>query len=770
MKRLFLYAMFMTVTLSSMAQLKLSSNNIDKVLKSMTIEEKAQMLVGFHFGKSYTGLPVADVNSTAIVPGAAGFTADIERLGIPHTVLADGPAGLRISPKRRNDSKTYYCTGFPIGTLLAATFNRDLVYQVGQAMGNEVLEYGCDVLLGPGMNLMRNPLCGRNFEYYSEDPFLVGLTASAMIDGIQSMGVGVSAKHFAGNNQETNRLYNNAVISQRALRELYLKGFEIAVRRSQPWTIMSSYNKINGMWTHENKELLTTILRDEWGFKGMVMTDWTGTRNTKLQVAAGNDLLTPGNEEQYMQIIEGAKNGSISMNDINRNVKRILEYLVKTPHFRNYRFSNTPDIKAHAAVARKAAPEGMVLLKNEDALPFKQITDTLPHVALFGVTSYKFFAGGTGSGDVNKPYVVDLKQGLANAGFVMDKTLTNVYEKYKEYGLVELEAEMGRQYGGWFHPRPRLKEPQFGENIYRFAAENNDVAIVTLGRSSGEGQDRPYYDFNIYNDEKEMLNAVCKEFHKLKKKVIVILNVGGAVETASWRDMADAILLAWQPGMEGGNAIADVLVGVAYPSGKLPVTFPVNIDDVPSTKHFPKDYTFWNDNRMTAEQRAAIPNYAETVYEEDLNVGYRYFQTAGKQVSYPFGYGLGYTHFEYSGAAVKKKGNNYVATVIIKNTGNYVGKETVQLYITAPAGKLVKPALELKAYAKTRELRPGESQRVEMTFSNYDLASYDESQQSWVTDGGQYTARFAASVNDIRQNIPFIAKQQKVKCHDVLKR
>ncbi|MBP5277987.1 MAG: glycoside hydrolase family 3 protein [Prevotella sp.] len=769
MKRLFFFAMLMTVTLSSMAQLKLTSNNIDKVLKSMTIEEKAQLLVGFHFGRSYTGLPVADNNSTAIVPGAAGFTADIGRLGIPHTVLADGPAGLRINPRRRDDNNTYYCTGFPIGTLLAATFNSELVYQVGQAMGNEVLEYGCDVLLGPGMNLMRNPLCGRNFEYYSEDPFLVGFTAAAMIDGIQSMGVGVSAKHFAGNNQETNRLYNNAIISQRALRELYLKGFEIAVRKSQPWTIMSSYNKINGLWTHENKELLTSILRDEWGFKGIVMTDWTGTRNTKLQVAAGNDLLTPGNAEQYKQIVEGAKNGTISMNDINRNVRRMLQFIVKTPHFRNYHFSNKPDIKAHAAVARKAAPEGMVLLKNNGVLPFKQVADTLPHVALFGITSYKFYAGGTGSGDVNKPYVVDLKEGLSNAGFVMDKTLTNVYEKYKEYGLVELEAEMGRQYGGWFHPRPRLKEPQYGENIYRFAAENNDVAIVTIGRNSGEGQDRPYYDFNMYADEIELLNAVSKEFHKLNKKVIVILNVGGAVETASWRDKADAVLLAWQPGMEGGNAIANVLVGVSYPSGKLPVTFPLSIDDVPSTKNFPKDYTFWNDSRMTAEQRAAIPNYAETIYEEDLNVGYRYFQTAAKQVSYPFGYGLGYTTFAYSNPTVEKKGNNFVASVRITNTGNLAGKEVVQLYITAPQGKLKKPVYELKAYAKTRELQPGESQVVYMPFSNYELASYDESQQSWVTDGGQYTARFAASVADIRQNVPFNVKAQKVKCHDVLK-
>ena len=769
MKKLLTVMMMSAMILPVVAQVKLSSKTIDKVVKEMTLEEKASLLVGFKFGESYTGLPTNSASQgNAIVPGAAGFTAKIDRFGIPHTVLADGPAGLRINPKRDNDSNTYYCTGFPIGTLLASTWNTDLVYQVGQAMGNEVLEYGCDVLLGPGMNLMRHPLCGRNFEYYSEDPFLVGLTAAAMINGIQSNGVGVSAKHFAANNQETNRLHNNSVIGQRTLRELYLKGFEIAVRKSQPWTIMSSYNYLNGKWTHENKELLTTILRDEWGFKGIVMTDWTGTRHTADQVAAGNDLLEPGNAEQIKQIIEGATNGSISMSDIDRNVRRILEYIVKTPHFRGYKFSNKPDLKAHAAIARKAAPEGMVLLKNDGVLPIRQVQDTLPHVALFGVSSYHFFAGGTGSGDVHKPYVVDLKAGLTNAGFKMDLTITDVYEKYKDYGLLELEAEMGIYRGSSFHPRPRMKEPQLGQNVYRFAAEKNDMAIVTIGRSSGEVEDRKFSDFTINPDEKAMLAAVCHEFHKLNKKVVVILNVGGVIETSLLSEMADAILLAWQPGMEGGNAIADVLTGKTYPSGKLSVTFPVKLEDVPATKNFPKDYTIWTDKEMSKARKAMFPCFAETIYEEDLNVGYRYFQTENKPVSFPFGFGMGYTTFEYSNASVKKKGNDYVATVMVKNTGSYAGKEVVQLYISAPKGTIKKPAYELKAYAKTRELQPGESQLLEMTFSNYDLASYDEMQQAWVTDGGQYTAHFAASAADLRQQATFTAKKQVVKCHNVL--
>ena len=749
------------------AQPRLTPQNIDQVVKNMTIEEKANLLVGYSFGNTYFGLPTnPDPNAGAIVLGAAGNTAKIERLGIPHTVLTDGPAGVHISEKRPNDPNTYYCTGFPIGTLLASTWNTELVTRVGQAMGNEALEYGCDVILGPGMNIMRSPLCGRNFEYYSEDPFVTGLIGAAMINGIQSQGIGVSAKHFAGNNQETNRLHNNSVVDQRTLREIYLKGFEIAVRKSQPWTIMSSYNFLNGPWTQENKELLTTILRDEWGFKGIVMTDWTDTRHTDRQVAAGNDLLTPGNAEQIQDIIKGAKDGTIKMEDIDRNVRRILEYVVKTPHFKGYKYSNKPDIQAHAKLTREAAPEGMVLLKNENkTLPLESGKKT----ALFGITSYNLYAGGTGSGDVNKPYVIDLVKGLENAGFVINDTLRGVYQKYKEFALLEAEAEMGYLSTNSFFPRPRVKEPQLGKNTYMFAAQNNDLAIVTVGRSSGEFGDRTFEDFDINEDEEAMLKNTYEAFHQQGKPVVVILNVGGAVNTEDVKPFADAILLAWQPGMEAGNSIADVLTGKANPSGKLTVTFPCDIEDVPANKNFPRDITFWDLFKMNDEMKKATPNVAETRYEEGLNVGYRYYQTEGKSVSYPFGYGLSYTTFEYSKPKVSKKGKEYVAAITVKNTGSVAGKEAVQLYITAPKSKLQKPAIELKAFGKTRELKPGESQQLLLTFSGYDLASYDTDQQAWVTDGGEYTAKFAASAEDIRQTVTFKAKAETVKCHDVMR-
>ncbi|WP_348822312.1 glycoside hydrolase family 3 C-terminal domain-containing protein [Flavobacterium aestuarii] len=750
------------------AQTKLTSKNIDAVIKEMTIEEKANILVGYSFGKSYWGLPTnPDPNAGAIVLGAAGNTAKIDRFGIPHTVFADGPAGVHINAERPNDSKKYYCSGFPIGTLLASTWDTDLVYKVGAAMGNETKEYGVDALLGPGMNIMRNPLCGRNFEYYSEDPFVSGLIAAAVINGIQSNGVGVSAKHFAANNQEGNRTYNNAVVSQRALRELYLKGFEIMVKKSQPWTIMSSYNYINGVYTQESKDLLTTILRDEWGFKNIVITDWTNTRNTAAQVHAGNDLLAPGNAEQIKQITDGLKNGSIAMADVDRNVKRVLEYIVKTPRFNGYKFSNNPDLKAHAEIIRKAAPEGMVLLKNEGGvLP---LDSSKKKVALFGHTSYGLYAGGSGSGDVNKPYVVDLVEGLKKAGLVIDDTLNTVYKKYHDYALNEAESEMGPFTSSSYFPRPRVKEPQMGVFTYTYAAERNEFAIVTVGRSSGEGGDRAFEDFTINPDELDMLKQTYEAFHNKGKKVIVILNVGGVIETGPIQKYSDAVLLAWQPGMEAGNSIADVLTGKASPSGKLTMTWPEALADVPSTKNFPNGFTWRDEIFGNKDQINKLPNLGETKYEEGLNIGYRYFQTEGKKTAYPFGFGMTYTQFEYSGAEIKLKDGIYTASITVKNTGKRTGREAVQLYVSAPKGKLVKPAYELKAFGKTKELQPGESQKITMSFSNYDLASYDESQQAFVTDEGIYTARFAASAADIRQNVDFKAKAQIVKCHDVLK-
>lgn len=763
----FIIMLLFGISAPTIAQPKLTTKNINEITQTMTLEEKASLLVGYTTGKSYFGLPSdPDPNAKDIIPGAAGMTKAIPRLGIPNTVVSDGPAGLRISPTRPGDHNTYFCTGFPIGTCLSASWNKELVTNVGKVMGNEVKEYGVDVILGPGMNIMRNPLCGRNFEYYSEDPLLSGMIAASMVNGIQSNGVGVSIKHFAANNQESNRLQNNAIVSQRALREIYLKGFEIAVKTANPWTVMSSYNKINGTYTQESHDLLTTILRDEWGYRGLVMTDWTAVRNTAAQVHAGNDLMMPGCKEQIDDIVAKVKTGTLDIKDVDVCVKRMLEYIVKTPRYTGYTFNNKPDLKAHAAVTRLSAAEGMILLKNNQSL--LPLDKNIKKIAIFGTTSYKLIAGGTGSGDVNKAYVVDLMEGLRNAGYNSDTLLDKLYTQYIQYGKTEQDAEMGDLAGNWFFPKPRMKEPTIGKDAYNNAVEKNDIALITIGRSSGEGSDRDFEDFELGADEKAMVEGVCHAFHQKGKKVVVILNIGGPIETASWKELPDAILLSWQPGQEGGNSIADILTGAAYPSGKLPVTFPVNLKDVPSTQNFPKNYGYRNDWTMSKEQKEATPCIATTHYDEGIYVGYRYFTTKNVLVSYPFGFGMGYTTFTYSKAKIAKKGNWYEASVVVTNSGNHTGKEVVELYVSAPKSNLDKPACELKSFNKTKELKPGESEKLTLTFSRYDLASYDEQSESWVTDAGTYQALFGASVSDIRSKVAFKSDALTVKCHNSL--
>ncbi|MDE5684097.1 MAG: glycoside hydrolase family 3 protein, partial [Muribaculaceae bacterium] len=374
---------------------QLGIDPIEDVIAAMTPEEKAHLIVGTGMA-GFEGDSAVVGETRNIVPGAAGTTYPIPRLGIPAIVLADGPAGLRISPTREGDSATYYCTHFPIGTLLACTWDTTLVSKVGAAIGNEVLEYGADVLLAPALNIHRNPLCGRNFEYYSEDPVVAGDIAAAYVRGVQKNGVGTSVKHFAVNSQETNRMGNDAQVSPRALREIYLKGFERVVKNSAPWTVMSSYNRLNGTYTSESEELLQTLLRDEWGYNGMVMTDWFGGSDVNAQMIAGNDMLQPGTDKQYQAIVDGLKNGTLDAGIVDRNVRRILELIMRTPRFNGYEPSNHPDLVAHAQVTRQSATEGMVLLKNDkQTLPLAPDTKK---VALYGCSAYDWIAGGTGSG------------------------------------------------------------------------------------------------------------------------------------------------------------------------------------------------------------------------------------------------------------------------------------------------------------------------------------------------------------------------------------
>ena len=760
MKKILLTFAALSLALSALAQPQLREDNVEEVLKAMTLQEKATLLVG--------GARAAIVNGVttgvaANVPGAAGNTRPIERLGIPSTVLADGPAGLRIQPTRQGDSNTYYCTGFPVGTLLASSWDVDLVKSMTRAMGNEVLEYGVDVLLAPGMNIHRNPLCGRNFEYFSEDPLLSGKMAAAYVKGIQSNGVGTSIKHYAANNQETNRNEDDAVISQRALREIYLKNFEIAVKEAQPWTVMSSYNKLNGDYTQQSEGLLTTVLRDEWGFTGIVMTDWGNKAGTVKSAKAGNDLMEPGNQNEIDRIVAGVQDGTISQEELDRNVRNMLNYIVRTPRFKGYQFSNKPDLKAHAALARKVAGESVVLLRNEAALPLKGTEK----VALYGVSSVDFVAGGTGSGDVNKAYVVNMVEGMQNAGFTLDKSLVDYYYAYKAYD----KAQKGLNNSGfsWFFSR-KLSEVAIPADAIAAESKANDVAVVVLGRNAGEGADRKMMDdFELTAVERELLQNVSTSFHAKGKKVIVVLNVGGVIETNSWKNLVDAIVLPWSPGQEGANAVADVLIGKVNPSGKLPMTFPVNFMDHPSSANFPYNYQQGASRAFSWGPRQPQKDVDYTNYEEGIWVGYRHFVTRGVEVSYPFGFGLSYTTFAYSKPTVKAVDDGFQASITVTNTGSVAGKEVVELYVSAPAGGLDKPARELKAFAKTRELKPGESQTLTLKVSAYELASFNEAASAWEAAAGNYKVQFGASVDDIRATAAFtLKKAQSWPVHNVL--
>jgi beta-glucosidase len=750
-----LIGFFMTLGMAQTGP-TLGKDPVKKVIAAMTLEEKASLVVGVGMRMPGAPRPAAGQEGPVVgetrdlVEGAAGTTMAIPRLGIPSMVVADGPAGLRISPTRQNDNATYYCTAFPIATLLASTWDRDLVYKVGQAMGNEVLEYGVDILLGPGMNIQRNPLCGRNFEYYSEDPYITGNMSASMVKGVESEGVGTSIKHFDANNAETNRNSLNTFISQRALREVYLEGFRLSVENGKPWTVMSSYNLINGTYASESYDLLTNVLRNDWNFGGYVMTDWFGGSDPVAQMKAGNDLLMPGNPNQSKAIIEAVKSGSLDEKVLDLNVERILNILMKTPRFKGYKYSNRPDLKKHAEVTRQAATEGMVLLKNSgNALP---LGPDVKKIAAFGNTSYEIITGGTGSGDVNEAYSVSLFEGLDNAGFTSNEDLEKLYMSYLD--LTKAGRPQRRGFMMMMGSGP-VNELVLNENIVNAMVNQADAAIITIGRNSGEGRDRSpdEGDFKLTTEEQQLIKMVSSAFKAKDKKVVLILNVGGVVETASWKDMPDAILLAWQAGQETGNSIADILSGKANPSGKLAVTFPVKYEDVPSSGTFPGKEIEAPPSAQEGQGRGfGRGRKAEVTYEDGIYVGYRYYETFGVKPSYEFGFGLSYTTFEYSNLKLSSTrfSRNMTISVDIKNTGDKAGKEIAELYLSAPKGKLDKPAMELKGFAKTRLLQPGETQTVSFDIDSRSLASFDPASSSWVADAGTYQVKVGASSEDIK--------------------
>ena len=751
----------------------LTATNIDEVVKAMTLEEKCHMVLGrgMHF------------NDDAKFPGTAGSTFSVARLGIPETYCADSQQGLRMSATRAWDHNDYYPTDFVASMTLASTWDREAAFKVGQGIGNEVREFGLDWILSPAMNLIRNPLCGRNHEYYSEDPYLSGTIGAGYVRGVQSEGTAACPKHFVANNQETNRNNNISQVSQRALREIYLKAFEIMVKESDPWTIMTSYNKLNGPYAVQNYDLLTTIVRDEWGWKGMYVSDWNAGDDAVAAMLAGNDMLQPGQDKQYQAILEAARNGKLPMEVLDANVKRILEYVIKTHNFKGYKYSNEPNLKAHAKTVREVGADGIVLLKNggvgsqESGVSRNVLPLTGKRVALFGCTSYDWISGGSGFGGTSVGhYTASLIEGLRSVGYEVYKPLIGVYTQH-------LAAEEKRLFPNGrppfsLMPPARADEKQFTAEELNAAIEGSDVAIISLGRKSGEAADRSESDFYLKDGEKQLIKAVSEAYHAKGKKVVVLLDICSPIDVASWQDQIDALVCTWQGGQESGFSVADVLSGRVNPSGKLPMTFQINYGDAYADKNFPANVDdktlgamfMWGYNKDQApKERTPQANIDFTNYEEDIYVGYRYFDSFGKPVAYPFGFGLSYTTFEYDDLEVEEEDGVYTIKVDVKNTGKRAGRNVVELFVAAPnSKKLNKPEKELRNYAKTKLLQPGEEETVKMTVKTSDLASFNEKASAWKTDAGVYTFMICSSANTVEAKATAKVKDWTQKVHNVM--
>jgi len=741
MKKILLFFVSLLPLMASAQQLR--AGNIDEVVNAMTLEEKCHLVLGcgMHF------------NDDAKFPGTAGSTFSIARLGVPETYCADSQQGLRMDGKRAWDHHDYYPTDFVASMTLASTWDREAAFKVGQGIGNEVREFGLDWILSPAMNLIRNPLCGRNHEYYSEDPYLSGTIAAGYVRGVQSEGTAACPKHFVANNQETNRNNNISQVSQRALREIYLKAFEIMVKESDPWTIMTSYNKLNGPYAVQNYELLTTIVRDEWGWKGMYVSDWNAGDDAVAAMKAGNDMLQPGQDKQYQAILAAAKNGTLPMEVLDANVKRILEYVIKTHTFKGYKYNNEPDLKAHAQVVREVGADGIVLLKNSGVLPLAG-----KRVALFGCTSYDWISGGSGFGGTSVGhYTVSLIEGMRSAGYEVYKPLINTYTKH----LADEEKRLFPEGRPPFSllPPARAEEKQFTTDELNAAIDGSDVAIISLGRKSGEAADRSETDFYLKDGEKQLIKAVSEAYHAKGKQVIVLLDICSPIDVASWQEQIDALVCTWQGGQESGFSVADVLSGKVNPSGKLPMTFQIKYGDAYADKNFPANvddktigamFMWGYDKDKAPKERKPEANIDFTNYEEDIYVGYRYFDSFGKPVAYPFGFGLSYTTFAYENMSVSEANGVFTVKVDVKNTGAKAGRNVVELFVAAPnSKKLNKPEKELRNYAKTRLLQPGQAETVTMTVKTEDLASFNEKASAWKTDAGVYTFMICSSANDV---------------------
>lgn len=653
--------------------------DIQTIVTQMTLEEKAALCTG----------------------ASAWTTTPIERLNLPELLVADGPHGVRRQPDvHALAQKSVPATCFPTASSLAATWDTDLLYEMGQALAEEAIALEVDVLLGPGVNMKRSPLCGRNFEYFSEDPYLAGELAASLINGIQSKGVGTSLKHFAANNQEFERFAISAEVDERTLREIYLPAFETAVTKAKPWTVMCAYNKINGTYAAEHAWLLTDVLRNEWGFEGFVVSDWGAVRDRVASLKAGLDLEMPGPKQSRVNaVIQAVRNGQLDEAVLDEAVRRIVQIVCRaaqTPKGGDF------DHAAHHELARKIAAEGMVLLKNNGLLPLKNPQ----HIAVIGWAAQNAHFQGGGSSHIN-PTQVNVP----------------LNELRKLAGNAELSFAPGYPEGANF-------EQQLIDEAVA-TAQVADVALLYIALPTfkeSEGYDRT--DLDLTPQQVALIQAVTA----VQPNTVVILNNGAAVAVGDWIDGAAAVLEAWMMGQAGGGAIADILFGHVNPSGKLAETYPVKLADTPAYLNFP------GENGVVR-------------YGEGLFIGYRYYDAKQVPVQFPFGFGLSYTSFDYSNpqcsADTFKDVDGVSVSVEVTNTGAVAGKEIVQVYVHDRSARLARPPKELKGFAKV-ELQPGETKPVTVPLDFRSFAYYDPAYQQWVTEDGQFDILIGASASDIR--------------------
>jgi len=659
------------------------SLSVSSLIQQMTLEEKAALCIG----------------------ATPWQTLSIDRLGLPHITVSDGPHGVRraIDPTAMIN-ESFPATCFPVAAALGATWDKDLLFELGQALGEECIALDVDVLLGPGINMKRSPLCGRNFEYFAEDPLLAGELSARLIQGVQSRGVGTSLKHFAVNNQETRRFTIDAVVDERTLHEIYLTGFEIAVKQGQPWTVMCAYNSVNGHLCSQNEYLLTTVLRDLWGYEGFVMSDWGAVRDRVPSLEAGLDLQMPGPSPHGIQeVVAAVKSGALDEAILNRTVERLLNIILRAKE--TPKGSHNIDVEGHHALARRIASEAIVLLKNEGSLLPLKGDETLAVIGNAAVSPV--FQGG-GSSHIKATKI--------------DAPLTFLQEK------AEVRFSMGDSGG------QTVDQTLIGEAVS--TAQSADVALLFIAlpsRIESEGYDRP--DLNLTAHQVALIQAVIA----VQPRTIVVLNNGSAINMHPWIDAVPAVLEAWLPGQAGAGAIIDVLYGVINPSGKLTETFPLALSDTPSYLNFPGEN-------------------GTVRYGEGLYIGYRGYEALNRDVLFPFGYGLSYTQFRYDNLRVSQTeftaDEAITVTVDITNTGSRSGKEVVQVYVHDPVSRLRRPIKELKAFAKVA-LEAGETKTVSFQLDNRAFSYYDPGYHQWVADAGEFEILVGSSSANIhvRQTI-----------------